>query len=172
MKPSSKLISVVVGYAIALVTAAVVVSIYVAATDGPDRQSSGGMYAFGDSTLFLGVFGLASIPATGAALFFLRPYRLFWRIASIGALAVAATGVASLAVYLFYRNEGMASVLGMWSALTPLRFLLAPLFAIAFGLSLLFAPARSFRIAFFCAMAVETVVLAWIACLWIWGGTT
>ena len=50
MKPSSKFISVVVGYAIALVTAAVVVSIYVAATDGADRQSSGGMYAFGDST--------------------------------------------------------------------------------------------------------------------------
>lgn len=144
MKPSSKLISVVVGYAVALVAASVVLSLYVAATDGPDRQASGGMYAFGDSILFLGVFGLASIPATAAALFFLRPYRLFWRFASIGVLAVAATGVASLAVYLFYKNEGMTSVLGTWSTLTPLRFLLAPLFATAFGLSFLFAPARSF----------------------------
>jgi energy-converting hydrogenase Eha subunit A len=163
MKPSSKFISVVVGYAVALVTASVVVSIYVAATDGPDRQGSDGMYAFGDSILYLGIFGLASIPATGAALFFLRPYRLFWRIASICALAVAAIGVASLAVNLFYRNEGTASVLGIWSALTPLRFLLTPLFAIAFGLSFLFAPARSFRIAFFCATAVETVVFIWVA---------
>jgi hypothetical protein len=167
MKPLSKFISVVVGYVAALAIAFVVVSIYVSATDGPDRQVSSGMYAFGDSILFLGVFGLAAIPATDAALFFLRPYRLFWRIASIGSLATAATGIAALALYLLFRNAGTTSLLGTWSALTPLRFLLAPLLAIAFVLSFLFAPARSSRIAFSCATAVETAVFIWVACLWL-----
>jgi hypothetical protein len=53
---------------------------YAAGTIGPDRQTSSGMVAFGDSILFLSVFAVTAIPATGAALFFLRPYPLFWRI--------------------------------------------------------------------------------------------
>jgi hypothetical protein len=51
------------------------------------------MFAFGDSILFLGVFALASLPATGAALFFLRPYEIFWRVLAVGAVAIAVTGI-------------------------------------------------------------------------------
>jgi len=46
--------------------AAFAVSIYVALTDSPDRQTSSGMYAFGDSLLFLAVFGLAAETAAFA----------------------------------------------------------------------------------------------------------
>lgn len=46
--------------------AAFAVSIYVALTDSPDRQASSGMYVFGDSLLFLAVFGLAAETAAFA----------------------------------------------------------------------------------------------------------
>jgi hypothetical protein len=37
-----------------------------ALTDSPDRQASSGVYAFGDSLLFLAVFGLAAETAAFA----------------------------------------------------------------------------------------------------------
>jgi hypothetical protein len=166
MKSSSKVILVVAGYLVALVIASVVVSIYIVATNGPDRQAYSGMFAFGDSLLFLGVFALAAIPVTGTALFFLRPYPTFWRIASVGALAIATTGAAALAAYLVPPNAGMGAFLGAWSELSPLRILLAPLFAMAFFLFILFAPSRSSRIAFFCASVIESIVFIWVALIW------
>jgi hypothetical protein len=166
MKSSSKVILVVAGYGVPLVIAAVVVSIYGVATRGQGSQASSGMLAFGDSILFLGVFGLAAIPATGAALFFLRPYHTIWRIISVGALALAATGVAALADYLLHPNVTLGSSLAAWSELSPLRILLAPLLAIAFFLSALFAPTRAARIALLCAGAIEIVVFIWVALIW------
>ena len=166
MKSSSKVILVAAGYLIALVIAAVVVGNYAAATDGPDRHAYSGMAAFGDSILFLGIFGVAAIPATGGALFFLRPYPLFWRIFVAGALAITTTGVAVLVDFLAAQNAATGSFLGAWSMLSPLLILLAPLFAIVFFLCVLFAPTRFTRIAFFGAAAIETVVLVWVAFIW------
>jgi hypothetical protein len=166
MKSLSKVILVVAGYLVALVIAAVVVSIYIAANNTPDRQASSGMSAFGDSVLFLGVFGLAAIPATGAALYFLRPYHAFWRIISVGALAIASTGVAALATNLVRSNASPSSVLGVWSELSPLRILLAPLLAGACFLSALFAPSRAARTAMLCASVIEIVVFGWVALIW------
>jgi len=166
MKSSSKVILVVTGYLVALMIASVAVSIYIAATNGPDRQTYSGMFAFGDSLLFLGVFALAAIPATGTALFFLRPYPTFWRILSVGALAIATTGAAALVAYLLSSSAGMGAFLGVWSELSPLRILMAPLFAMAFFLFTLFAPTRSSRIAFLCASAIETIVFIWVALIW------
>jgi hypothetical protein len=121
------------------------------------------MYAFGDSLLFLGVFVVAAVPATGTALFFLRPYRAFWRIAAFGALAIAATGAAALGSYLAV-SAGPSP--GVWSELSPLRILLAPMFALTFFLCILAAPTRSSRIAFVCAGVIETIVFVWVAFLW------
>lgn len=71
MKTSSKIMLVVAGYGVAFAIAVAATYSYVALTDTPDRQSSAGMYAFGDSIFFLFVFGVAAIPATVAALYFL-----------------------------------------------------------------------------------------------------
>jgi hypothetical protein len=166
VRPSSQILLVIAGYAVAFVVASVVVSIYVAATSGPDRQDYAGMFAFGDSILFLAIFGLAAIPATGAALFFLRSNRSFWRLASVVALAIATTGVAALISYLLPQSTDTRSFLGMWSALSPLRILLAPLCAIAFFLAGLFAPIRSCQVALVSAAAIEAAVFAWVAVIW------
>jgi energy-converting hydrogenase Eha subunit A len=166
MKSSSKVLLVLAGYLAALAIASMVVSIYVAATEGPDRQSYGGMFAFGDSILFLGVFVLAALPATGTALFFLRPYHAFWRLFAAGALLGTTTGILALANFLPFRYGTIGSTLGAWSMLAPLRILLAPALAIVFLISGLFSPTRWTRIAFLSATAVETVVFVWVALIW------
>lgn len=72
MRPVAKAGLVALGYVAALAVTLLVAGIHLAETSGPDAQ--GGMSAFGDSLMFLAVFGLAAVPATGAALFFLRPH--------------------------------------------------------------------------------------------------
>ena len=134
---------VAAGYAGAFLVASAIVAIYVASTSGPDRQTYGVMYDFGDSLLFLAVFGVAAVPPTGAALFFLRSYRSFWRALSVTALAIAATGLAAFLDYLVEQTADASSILRSWSALAVLRILVAPLFALVFFLSGLLAPNRS-----------------------------
>lgn len=66
-----KMALVACGYVAAFLFAFAILAVYTASTSTPDRSASSGMSAFGDSLLFLAVFAVAAIPATGAALFFL-----------------------------------------------------------------------------------------------------
>jgi hypothetical protein len=116
--------------------------------------------------IFLGVFALASLPATGAALFFLRPYEVFWRVMAAGAVGTAATGVVVLADLLASRSSTAGALLGHWSMLSPIRVLLAPGLAMIFLLCGWFAPTRFTRMAFLCATAVETILFVWVALIW------
>ncbi|HVK56452.1 MAG TPA: hypothetical protein VM532_15675 [Burkholderiales bacterium] len=167
MKPFAKAGLVAAGYIAAFAIASLVVAIYVAATSGSDRQASGGMFAFGDSLLFLVVFGLAAVPATCATLFFLRPYRAFWVILSVAALVITTTSLAALLGYVATKTSDPRSVLHYWSAFAVLRILVAPLFATAFLLSGLFAPNRAARVSLFVAMGIETAVFAYVAVTWL-----
>src|SRR5204863_3146649 len=161
MTPRIKVASVLGGYVVAFLIASAVVAIYVAATSGANRQAYGAMYDFGDSLLFLAVFGVAAVPATAAALFFLRPCRSFWLALSVVALAIALTGVAACIEFLAARTAFRAgSILPAWSGLAVLRILVAPLFALTFLLSGLFAPSRSARIALIVATVIETAIFA------------
>jgi hypothetical protein len=161
MTPRIKVISVLGGYVAAFLIAWALVAIYIATTSGADRQAYAATYDFGDSLLFFAVFGVAAVPATAAGLFFLRPYRSFWLALSVVALAVALTGVAACIEFLAARTAFRAgSILSPWSALAMLRVLVAPLFALAFLLSGLFAPNRSARIALFVATVSEAAIFA------------
>jgi hypothetical protein len=162
------------GYIIAVFVASVAVAIRIARTDGPDAQASAGMYAFGDALLFLAVFGVMSLVPTGMALFFLRPYRWFWTVLSLGTLALAATGLAATAVYVWASYQALPrSPLESWAALAVLRMLPAPLLATSFLLSGLLATTRSSRWALLVAAGIEGAVgsyafLHWFAsCCWI-----
>ena len=154
------------GYVAALAVASLVVRVYIAATSGPDRQTYGGMYAFGDSLLFLGVAGVAAIPATGAALFFLRAHRGFWRILSIGGLATAATAILASGLFLATRSAAGHGALEWSAMLTPLRILAAPMLALFFLLAGLFAPTRAARICLASAAAIEAVAFVSVAYTW------
>jgi hypothetical protein len=166
MTPTAKILLVVAGYAIALLIALGVTHAHQVATGGPDWQGYSGMLAFGDSVLFVGVFGLTAVPATGAALYFLRPVRAFWLVTAIAALTIAATGIAAVLGYLIFRKADPPGSLGVWVSLTPLRILLAPLFGTAFFLGLLFAPSRSGRLAFLAATVIEAVIFIWVVFAW------
>jgi hypothetical protein len=87
MKPILKVAVVAVGYFAAFLVASAAVGIRLANTSGPDGQASSGMYAFGDALLFVAAFGVVALVPTGAALFFLRPYRHFWQVLSAFSLA-------------------------------------------------------------------------------------
>jgi hypothetical protein len=160
MRLLTKVGLVAAGYVVASVVAFATVAIYVSATSGPDRHTYATMYDFGDSMLFLAAFGIAGMPPTGAALLFLRPHPLFWRVFSIGALVVAATAVASLFACI------APSAFGNWSALAPLRVFLAPLLAALFFLSALFAPTRSFKRTFAIATATEATLFVFVFFTW------
>ena len=166
VRPVAKAGIVVAGYVAAVAVASLVLRVYIAATSGADRQTYGGMYAFGDSLLFLGVAGVAAIPATGAALFFLRSHRGFWRILSIGGLATAATAILASVLFLAMRATAGHGPLQSWAMLTPLRILVAPLLALFFLLAGLFAPTRSARLCLASAAAMEVVAFVSVAATW------
>jgi hypothetical protein len=167
VKTGSKVGIVLAGYAVAVLAAFLVVSLYVAATNTPDRVTYGAMFGFGDLLLFLGVLGVAAVPATGAGLFWLRTYPWFWRALSSLAVVVAVTALAAVADYLYVKQAGPQSWVAAWSAFSVLRIFAAPLFAIAFILSGLFAPSRWPRIALIGAGLVEGASFAGIVALWV-----
>jgi len=104
MKQFLKVAVVAGGYIAAFLMASAAVAIRVANTSGPDAQASSGMYAFGDALLFVAVFGVSALVPTGAALFFLRPYRHFWTVLSALGLAVASKGVTAAILFAVMRR--------------------------------------------------------------------
>lgn len=166
MKPIVKISVVAAGYVTAIVLASLAVAVHVAFTSGPDAQAASGMYAFGDSVLFVGVFGVAAVVPTGAALFFLRPYRAFSYTLSALGLIVAATSVVAAGLYAFGRHLTEPSPLAIWAALSVLRILVAPLLALAFLVSALLSPYRIPRLAFLAATVMEAAVTAYAVLTW------
>jgi hypothetical protein len=124
------------------------------------------MSAFGDSLVFLGAFGLAALPVTGVALYFLRPYRTFWRTISIAALVVAASGIVTSMDYVapaaFQSTPGLRTLMTVAS----LGIFVAPLFAMLFILSALFATDRFSRRSLLAAAAIEILVCVSVAFVW------
>ena len=166
MRAAAKVGLVAAGYVGAFLVASAVVAIYITSTSGPDRQTYGAMYDFGDSILFLAVLAVAAVPATGAALFFLRPHRSFWLAICVAAPAVAVTALVAMIQYVAGQGAGGAAAHTAWSALAVLRILASPLFAGAFFLSGLLAPGRAFRLVLFTATLIEMVVCSWVTLTW------
>ena len=111
MKPFLKVAVVAGGYIAAFLVASASVAIRVANTSGPAAQASSGMYAFGDALLFVAVFGVSALVPTGAALFFLRPYRHFWTGLSALGVAVAATEITAVILFALGRHARVCRAL-------------------------------------------------------------
>jgi hypothetical protein len=166
MKPVTKIGVVLGGYLAALLLAGVMVAVDVAFTSGPDAQASSGMYAFGDMLLFLAVFGVAALIPTGAALFFLRPYRAFWYVLSGLGMTVALTGISAAVVYEFGRHAAGPSPLASWVAFSVLRLLAAPVLALAFLVCATLSAYRVPRLIFLAAVVLEGLVTGYMAIVW------
>ena len=167
MKPAAQVGVVVGGYVAAFGIASAVVSLSVALSHRTASQASSGMVAFGDTLLFLGVFGLVSVVPTGAGLCFLRPYRLFWRLLSAAALLLAVTGLAACGEDVLQRSAEAGSLLQAWSGVAVLRMLVAPLLGVAFLTAGLLAPRRPFRLVLLGATLVETAICMYVVSTWL-----
>ena len=172
MRALSKFGAVAAGYAAAFGIASACLYAYVALTDTPDRVASSGMYAFGDGMLFLAVFAIAAIPATCAALYFLRPLRGFWYGAATLAVASALVAVAALyEAILVHGTDDLHTAVGMLAALSPVRILVAPGAALASLCAAIFSPLRGPRRAFVGACITESLVFAAGVSAWILSAT-
>lgn len=154
------------GYALAVVLASAVVAVHSSSLDLSPAEASGGMHAFGDALLFLGVFGVASLPATGAALYFLRAYQGFWAALALLGLAVATTGVLCAVLYLAGRGIASPSPLAVAAAFSVLRILVAPLLALSFLLAAVLSPHRGPKLSLLAATAMEAGVTAFAVLIW------
>ena len=146
---------------VAAAVAAAAVAFHVIVLGGTGGTGYSGMYAFFDSLVFLVAFAVAAIPATGLALYFLRPHGGFWRMFSAVAMVLALAGVAA------YVEWAGGAGSGLWSLAFFGGILLAPLFALLFVFSACFAPERAARLALFLAGLMElTAFASWvITCL-------
>ena len=75
MKPVLKVAMVAAGFLAAFIAACAAVALHAALTGESGAQAYGGMSAFGDRMLFVGVFGAFSLVPSGAGLFFLLSKR-------------------------------------------------------------------------------------------------
>ncbi len=164
-KPFLKVGVVAAGYIAAFLVASAAVAIRFANTSGPDAQAASGMYAFGDVVLFVAVFGVAALVPTGAALFFLRPYRPFWTVISAFGLSIAVTGLAAVAAFAIGRHAA-PSPLATWAAFSVLRILVAPLLALTFLVCAVFSPYRFPRLALLAGTVMEAAVSAYGGLIW------
>ena len=165
MKPFLKVGVVAGGYIAAFLVASAAVGVRLANTSGPDAQASSGMYAFGDALLFVAVFGGAALVPTGAALFFLRPYRHFWTVLSAFGLGVAVTGLTAAALFAIGRHAA-PSPLATWAGLSVLRILVAPLLALTCLVCTVLSPYRFPRLAFLAVTVMEAAVSAYGGFVW------
>jgi hypothetical protein len=114
------------------------------------------MYDFGDTLLFLAVLGIASLPPTGAALFFLRRNRPFWIGVTVAGVMLAITGLLALADVFAFQAFPTWWIHG----LSPLRALAAPVFALLLIAAGILSPMRSSRITLLVAALSEAAVFA------------
>ncbi len=175
MKTLAKFGVVLAGYVAAVLAANAAVALRIAHTSGPDAQASAGMYAFGEGLLFIAVFGAVALVPTSLALWFLRPFRWFWVVLSVAALAIAATAIPAAALcvlerFLVLPRESLLSVL---AARAFLRTIASPPLAPAFMVAGVFAPTWRSRWALLAAAGMEGAVavyavLQWfVGCCWI-----
>jgi hypothetical protein len=107
------------------------------------------MYAFGDSILFMGVFGLLAIAPTALALYFLRPFTTFWNWFAVACLLFAITGpIVAVANTIINSSDAHADnqlALAL-SLIGILNFFGSPILFIGFASLAAIAPARRPRI--------------------------
>jgi hypothetical protein len=152
---------VLIGYAAALVLSGVGFYVYVYLSSRTNAaQASGGMQAFGDSLLFVGLFGFLALFPTALALYYLRPFEKFWTVFSITSLVVAVSGLLA-AVMIGRLQQPPWAIFGI-GFFGLVEILGAPLLGFAFSTCAVIAPTRSSRRFLIAAAAVEFVLSAYV----------
>ena len=171
MNRFSKTGVVLAGYAGALLVTCAIFYVYELMQKATSAQASGGMQAFGDSLLFVGLFGFLALIPTALALYYLRPVEKFWKVFSGASLALAATGpVAAVMMGRSHQSPGVILVVGLFALLKVLG---APLLGVGFLICAVIAPTQPnqrSRWLLVTAATIEFAVSAYVfLCLFIFG---
>ena len=148
--------SVILGYVASIAIATVAVWLRAFLFPLPPAEASGGMAAFGDFLLFVGVFSLSAIVPTALLLRILQGSPAFWIVWSSVAVFLTATGLVAGAAYLAPSLMG-SQQFPMIHMLAPLRVLGTVPLVIGFILSALLAPQRGTKKIFLGCIGVEFV---------------
>ena len=158
MKGSTKIGIVTAGYLAAFTAAWGAGALYDARLAAEPYDTSGGMYAAGQSLTALAAFlAVAAVP-TLLGMWFLRRHPRVWNALAAGAVAFAVVGLVTvLAPVVFQPPE--RSLLHLVLGLLWLTQLLGvPLWVLAFGVFALLAPTPVSRRLMWTALAIELVI--------------
>lgn len=160
---------VLIGYAAALLVSCVVFYVYVYILNlNSAAQASGGMQAFGDFLLFVGLFGFLALFPTALALYYLRPFEMFWKVFSVASLVLAISGL--LAAVMIGRPQQSPWAVLVVGFFGLVKILGAPLLGFGFLMCAVIAPTRRSRRFLIAAAAIEFVVSAYVfVCLVVLG---
>ena len=149
---------VIAGYILAFICASAAVYIRILTTQGAVAQASSGMYAFGDTILFLAVFGVLALIPTVLAFYFLRSNEKFWNGFAVICLAFSIAGLfVPIANTLINANGSYES--NSFGLLLSLMGVLgifgAPLFVVCFLLLAIISPSVRSRRFLFISAGIE-----------------
>ncbi len=88
MTAKAKILLILVGYVAAFALACLAVMLGHMGSTEAERSAASGMSAFGDTLLFLGVFGLSATAVSIIGILMLRGHPAFWRILGVAVLLV------------------------------------------------------------------------------------
>ena len=167
MSRAAKIGIVLGGYLGSLLLATAAMYLRMLATEyDPAAQAASGMYAFGDSIVFVFVFGFGGLVPTGFAFYFLRPVKRFWTLLSILGVAVASTALIGVTAMFAERLAPQPGFLELAAMFGVERMLLTPPLAALFLLAALFAPSRRPRWILALAACAECLAaLSWLGWL-------
>ena len=146
------------GYVLAVVAAWAAGHVYNARLSTLPYDTSGGMYAAGETMSALGAFLVVALVPTLLALWFLRGNARLWQVIAIASLAFACAGLLAVLAPLVV-HEPPRDVATMLLGLLGLAQLLGvPLWTVVFVLLALLAPTRPARRLLIGAVGVELVI--------------
>ena len=157
MKRATKVAIVLGGYVAAIIAGMVTAWLYNLRMAEMPYDTSGGMYAAGESMAAIGAFLVVALVPTLLGLWFVRRHAGFWNVVASAALGFSAAGLMS--VLMFFVVEPGRSIMFLLASLLGLAQLLGvPLWALAFALFALLAPTRFARRTLVAAVGIELVI--------------
>ena len=158
MSRGAKIGVVIGGYVVAVAAAMLAGWLYDAHMARMPYDTSGGMYAEGETLTALPVFFLVALVPTLLGLWFVRRHTGFWNLVAIGSLTFAAVSLAAVLVTMKLRASSPNLGLMFVELLGLAQLLGMPLFFLAFVLFSVVAPTPLARRRLRIAVTLEAVI--------------
>lgn len=154
------------GWLLAIVAGGVAGYLYNVRVSAYPYDTSGGMYAFGESMAALGAFLVVGLVPALLMLWWLRGHQRIWQAIALVSLGFACVGLLAVLLPLVTRNAPGGPWMVLFSLLGLAQLLGVPLWTVAFTLFAWLAPNRPARRLLVTAIGVELVIGVCAAIHW------